>query len=359
MATTSQEYTIERKTGDNTSEEIQIPASSVVGLADVATSGSYNDLKDTPEHCSIFTTTFTGNGSKTTFEVDHQFGADVTVQVYLTSQSFNSNTVDELVLVDTYTKRYKTFINFATAPTTSQTFKVVITGVLQEIGSFQNTDWETIRKVVLAGDASKYWSIGDTKHFIVKNKTQGYDIRLCDLQDGRYEYSDGSGSSKAVFEFVQLYEFSSSEHSAYMNTSNKNTGGYADTRMRSYYMPLVVENLPDDMVSAMSQVKVLSTIGDSNTTTTKASDNTLFLPAYSEVYGSSGNIESPLGTFDYYKLNSTDDARIKYHIGYSDGSRYWLRSPYSNKQFYLIQGNGQQSAFDANSGHAIAPIFAI
>lgn len=48
MATTSQEYTLERKTGANTSEEIQIPASSVVGLANVATSGSYNDLTDKP-----------------------------------------------------------------------------------------------------------------------------------------------------------------------------------------------------------------------------------------------------------------------------------------------------------------------
>lgn len=45
---TSQEYTLERKTGANTSEEVQIPASSVSGLANVATSGSYNDLSNTP-----------------------------------------------------------------------------------------------------------------------------------------------------------------------------------------------------------------------------------------------------------------------------------------------------------------------
>lgn len=45
---TSQEYTLERKTGENTSEEVQIPASSVSGLANVATSGSYNDLSSKP-----------------------------------------------------------------------------------------------------------------------------------------------------------------------------------------------------------------------------------------------------------------------------------------------------------------------
>ena len=39
---------IEIKTGENTSEEIKIPASSVSGLATVATSGSYNDLSYKP-----------------------------------------------------------------------------------------------------------------------------------------------------------------------------------------------------------------------------------------------------------------------------------------------------------------------
>ena len=39
---------IEIKTGENTSEEIKIPASSVSGLATVATSGSYNDLSNKP-----------------------------------------------------------------------------------------------------------------------------------------------------------------------------------------------------------------------------------------------------------------------------------------------------------------------
>lgn len=59
MATTSQEYTLERKTGENTSEEVQIPASSVSGLANVATSGSYNDLSNKPTP-AIKSATLTG-----------------------------------------------------------------------------------------------------------------------------------------------------------------------------------------------------------------------------------------------------------------------------------------------------------
>lgn len=72
--------------------------------------------------------TITGNGTTTTFDIAHTLGADVLVQVYLTGQTIGSDTVDELVMVDTYTMNNKVKLAFATAPTTSQTFKVVITG---------------------------------------------------------------------------------------------------------------------------------------------------------------------------------------------------------------------------------------
>ena len=72
--------------------------------------------------------TITGDGSKTSFDVAHTLGADVSVQVYLKNQTVGADTVDELVLVDTYTLNNKVKLLFATAPTTTQTFKVVIIG---------------------------------------------------------------------------------------------------------------------------------------------------------------------------------------------------------------------------------------
>lgn len=72
--------------------------------------------------------TITGNGTATTFDIAHTLGADVLVQVYLTGQTIGSDTVDELVMVDTYTMSNKVKLVFATAPAASQTFKVVITG---------------------------------------------------------------------------------------------------------------------------------------------------------------------------------------------------------------------------------------
>lgn len=72
--------------------------------------------------------TFAGNGTTTIFDIAHTLGSDVTVQVYLTGQTVGSDTVDELVMVDTYTLNNKVKLVFATAPTTSQVFKVVIMG---------------------------------------------------------------------------------------------------------------------------------------------------------------------------------------------------------------------------------------
>ena len=72
--------------------------------------------------------TFTGDGKQTIFDFTHSFGSDVVVQVYLTGQTVGSDIVDELVMVATHTLNNKVKLVFATAPTASQTFKVVIVG---------------------------------------------------------------------------------------------------------------------------------------------------------------------------------------------------------------------------------------
>lgn len=72
--------------------------------------------------------TITGDGSKTSFDITHTLGADVSVQVYLKNQYAGAYMADELVMVDTYTRNNTVTLLFATAPTTAQTFKVVIIG---------------------------------------------------------------------------------------------------------------------------------------------------------------------------------------------------------------------------------------
>lgn len=57
-------YKLYKKTSDTAKEEIQIPASSVSGLAKVATSGSYNDLSNKPTMPTNYVTTDTDQAIK-------------------------------------------------------------------------------------------------------------------------------------------------------------------------------------------------------------------------------------------------------------------------------------------------------
>ena len=84
-----------------------------------------------PSVIQKFTTTITGDGATTDFTVQHGLGADVMVQVYLTGSTIGRRTGKELVFVDTYVEdgpTHQIHLVFATAPTASQTFKVVVIG---------------------------------------------------------------------------------------------------------------------------------------------------------------------------------------------------------------------------------------
>lgn len=344
------------KTGTNSTDDIKIPYSVIYGTPDISV---YSKT------CVYYVT---GDGEHASYDIEHTFGEDVNVSVYLIGQSIFGETVDELVMVDVYTKHNKVKLVFNSAPSSDMKFKVVITGVDSAPSKvLNNNSWEVIRETILAGKAADYWSVGDTKS-ITSKSGKTYTIRLVDLQDGRYEYSDGSGSSKAVFEFVECYNLNGRTGWS-MNSTDTNDGGWENSKMRKEIMPTILADLPDDMVAAMSQVKVLSGIGGKTTTVASSSNNILFLPAeielgYISPYHSIGVTESPLGHFDYYSdsINSRR-LRIKYIVDSSNTGSWWQRSPVKNSpdnhSWLSVSMDGNISLsrpiFDEN----LAPIFAI
>ena len=307
--------------------------------------------------------TFRGDGTTTSFDITHPLGTDVVVQVYLMRQTVGSDTLDELVMVDTYTMYGKVKLVFAIPPTATQSFKVVIIGTKTNLGTLDETDWSTIRSVIMSGNVANYWSVGDIKTITSKSGKE-YSIRLIDIQNGRYDYSDGSGSSKAVFEFANCYDLNGTKKWV-MNSSHTNVGGWAQSLIKTSTIPTILADLPDDMVSVMSEVKVLSGIGGETGSGTSSSDNKLFLAAESEVVLSPslsiGAEESPLGTFDYYKIHTDALNKIKAVVGTGNEIDWWLRSPRRVKSasFCYISAKGLVTYYNANTPYGISPIFAI
>ena len=108
-------------------------------------------------HIQRLVYTITGNGSTKTFNITHPLDADTTVQVYLVGQTVDYETVDELVMVDTYVLAKKVKLVFATAPSASQTFKVVMIGALDE----------SVPVLLKPTNVSIQWKDGDRNDYFV------------------------------------------------------------------------------------------------------------------------------------------------------------------------------------------------
>ena len=221
---------------------------------------------------------------------------------------------------------------------------------------FANNDWTTIRAVVRSGNIPASWAVGDTKDITLSNG-QTISYRICDKQIGRYALADGSGSSNMVLEPITQI----SNLTAMMNANGSNSGGFAQSEMRTVTLVNVLALFPSDAQDAMSEVLVLSGIGGSDTSSTSSSANKLFLPAEMELFASKiysiGNAECPLGQFDYYKTHNNNSDRIKNRDG--SAKSYWLRSPTSPVSFCYVSGNGTAVSNYPNSAYGVAPFFAI
>ena len=226
--------------------------------------------------------------------------------------------------------------------------------------NMSDMSWQNIRKACLNNIAPIIWKVGDIKTITSKSGNT-YNIRLCDLQDGRYEYADGSGKSKAVFEFVDFYKLNGS----YINTNMghiSHVGGWKTSKVRTDIIPQIIDDLPDDLVSVISEVKVRSNPNFDDPI--QVTNDKLFLPAEVELFDtnhySGGLSESPLGQFDYYKANNTDEARTKSFGNYYG---YWERSGviergYRN-YFCEVTHWGSYARCDPSQYNCIALIFAI
>lgn len=219
---------------------------------------------------------------------------------------------------------------------------------------FANNTPQQIKIAVDNGLHRTLWSIGDTRVITLTNNQQ-VTMRYIDQVANRYQKSDNSGYTNAVFEFTTL------PMTAQMNTSGTNAGGWPASRMNTVTMPQIYDLLPSDWKAVFSQGRIPSATSGNDSTIVYA-DNVSFIPSGQEMYGNSyvTNYYYDEGCvqFDYYRINSANSYKIKQYNG--TNTRYWLRSPfrsYSNVFCYVItDGSINSSSAGGSNGVSVCLI---
>lgn len=213
--------------------------------------------------------------------------------------------------------------------------------------TLSSNTWETIKIGINKGRASDLGWLGQIK--------DGY--RLVDLQNGRYEKTDGSGYTKAVFMKQYLLP-----NKYPLNSTASNIGGWGAMSLKTTLNSTIYDELPTDIKAVISQCKVKSTASGTDSTI-NSSDNYLFLISEYELYGSvtysegGANEGSPI--YDYY--NGLGNA---YRVMRPEGKAaqiYWNRSMYAGRTDYgcLVGSSGAPNRASASSSYYMAPCFAI
>lgn len=216
-----------------------------------------------------------------------------------------------------------------------------------------NNTWAVIKQVCESGQASNYWSVGDTK---TDTGTDGVvrTFRIADMQ--------GLYNKHVVFEQVNLYD-TTKQWNPSSNLDDDNCyNDYAISTMVSTHLPAYELLLSSDLQATLTNTSVKVAKNGNNGTLLDVSAK-LFLPASKEV-NTSGQYarteeNNALTTWTYYTTHTTSSDRIKYDST-STARAYWLRSPYSGFTYYVVgvYSNGSMDVYNAYNYYRVAPCFA-
>ena len=188
--------------------------------------------------------------------------------------------------------------------------------------TFATAAWGDISRIAAAGDAQKYFNVGDEK---TVELSTGEVITLVVLG---FDHDDLTGGGKAPIT-IGMKNLLATRYR--MNSSSTNAGGWNNSEMRTTTMQTLLGQLPSDLQAVIKSVDKKATSGRASTTITTSSDK-LFLFSEVEIDGTTSSGYASEGEqYEYWKTvkdGKTSADRIKY-LSNGGGSAYnwWLRSP--------------------------------
>ena len=207
--------------------------------------------------------------------------------------------------------------------------------------TFATAAWGDISRIAAAGDAQKYFNVGDEK---TVELSTGEVITLVILG---FNHDDLTSGGKAGITIGMKNLLATTYR---MNATETNAGGWDESEMCTSTMATLLSQLPSDLQSVIKQVNKKTTAGGASTSIT-TSDDKLWLFAEVEVDGTTEAGYAEEGEqYEYWKTvkdGTVSADRIKYlSNGSSLDSCWWLRSPYvsSFSGFRYIVPSGDVSS---------------
>lgn len=220
--------------------------------------------------------------------------------------------------------------------------------------TLENNSWNKIACAIKSRHPVIESWLGQTKT-IVGGTYNGNEFRLVDIQPNRYQKSDESGYTQAVFTIKYLPD------TLYVMSGTNTNGSYATMPLRQNGMVTIFGNLPTDIKNVITECKIKSGRG-SNSTQTTTSNEKVFIPCEYELFGetiySLGSAEgSP--QYDYWVGKSASDRIMRRFNGTDYG--YWLRSPYETNgtDFCFVDTSGNENHIGTYTTRGVPITFAI
>lgn len=217
--------------------------------------------------------------------------------------------------------------------------------------TFATAAWGDISRIAAAGDAQKYFNVGDEK---TVELSTGEVITLVVLG---FNHDDLTSGGKAPIT-IGMKNLLATRYR--MNSSNTNAGGWNNSEMRTTTMQTLLGQLPSDLQAVIKSVDKKATSGSASTAITTSSDK-LFLFSEVEIDGTTSSGYASEGEqYEYWKTvkdGKTSADRIKYlSNGGGSASYWWLRSPSvsSSSYFRCIYSTGYVNANNASHTYGVS-----
>ena len=272
--------------------------------------------------------------------------------------------------------------------TKTDTQAITVTVISSTLNS---NSWATIKAVSDAGQGANYWDVGDTKQITINGQVGNTNISNLAINVfiiGFNHNASREGSNRIHFKIGKIGStqvglcdneygnYTSTSGAFTMNTSNTNSGGWANSHMRKTVLGsdatptspranTLLAALPSDLRAVMKPItKYSDNTGGGNNTASYVTSTTDYLPLLSEfeIQGTRSYANSAEQNYQQqYAYYQAGNSKVHYkHNATGTAAFAWCRSviaTYTNG-FCLVSADGSAADTDAYTSWAVAPGFA-